>query len=73
MMKEMIVCVVSVVVALLPCESAMAYGHANRWGGSTSHSYGSTSHTSAWGTSTSHTYGERASHTNYYGGSTSHT
>ena len=44
----------------------------NAYGGSTSHSYGSTSHESAYGTSSSHTYGEGSEHTNEYGGSTEH-
>jgi hypothetical protein len=59
-------------ITLVLCGTAWGYSHSNRYGGSTSHSYGSTSHTSAYGTSTSHTYGEGSSHTNYYGGSTSH-
>ena len=37
---------------------ALAYSHANRYGGSTEHSYGQTSHTNAYGGSTSHAYGE---------------
>ena len=71
-MKKIIVSLVSVAFALLPFNAASAYSHANRYGGSTSHSYGSTSHSSAYGTSSSHTYGEGSSHTNEYGGSTSH-
>src|SRR5271166_2503402 len=71
-MKKIIVCLVSFAFALLPFNTAFAYSHANRYGGSTSHSYGSTSHSSAYGTSSSHTYGEGSSHTNEYGGSTSH-
>ena len=72
MKHTIIVTCMAVAIALLPLESAVAYSHANRYGGSTSHSYGSTSHSSAYGTSTSHTYGEGSSHTNEYGGSTSH-
>ena len=71
-MKKIMVSLVSVAFALLPFNTASAYSHANRYGGSTSHSYGSTSHSSAYGTSSSHTYGEGSSHTNEYGGSTSH-
>src|SRR5271165_5682369 len=71
-MKKTIVRLLSFAVALLPFGTASAYSHANRYGGSTSHSYGSTSHSSAYGTSSSHTYGEGSSHTNEYGGSTSH-
>src|SRR5271165_1313649 len=71
-MKKIMVSLVSVAFALLPFNTASAYSHANRYGGSTSHSYGSTSHSNAYGGSSSHTYGEGSSHTNEYGGSTSH-
>src|SRR5271165_6841427 len=71
-MKKITVSLVSVAFALLPFNTAFAYSHANRYGGSTSHSYGSTSHSNAYGGSSSHTYGEGSSHTNEYGGSTSH-
>src|SRR5271157_2722118 len=71
-MKKIMVSLVSVAFAMLPFNTASAYSHANAYGGSTSHSYGSTSHSSAYGTSSSHTYGEGSSHTNEYGGSTSH-
>src|SRR5271165_7622955 len=65
-MKKIIVSLLSLAVVLLPLNRASAYAHANRYGGSTSHSYGSTSHSSAYGTSSSHTYGEGSSHTNEY-------
>ncbi len=71
-MKRIMVSLVSVAFALLPFSTASAYSHANRYGGSTSHTEGSTSHSSAYGTSSSHTAGEGSSHTNEYGGSTSH-
>src|SRR5271166_1952586 len=71
-MYKIIVSCLSLAITLLPFETAAAYSHANRYGGSTSHSYGSTSHSSAYGTSFSHTYGEGSSHNNEYGGSTSH-
>ena len=61
-MKKFIVSLVSLAITLLPWEIASAYGHANRYGGSTSHSYGSTSHTNAYGGSSSHTYGEGTTH-----------
>jgi hypothetical protein len=51
---------------------ALAFAHANRFGGSTSHTFGATSHTSAFGTSTSHVAGLGTSHSNVYGGSTTH-
>src|SRR5271165_3211476 len=71
-MKKIMVSLVSFAFALLPFNTAFAYSHANRYGGSTSHTEGSTSHNSAYVTSSSHTYGEGSSHTNEYGGSTSH-
>ncbi len=69
-MKTIFICFVALVLAALPSGPAAGWCHGDRFGGSTSHSYGSTSHTSAWGTSTSHTAGEGTSHTNEYGGST---
>src|SRR5271165_1476673 len=71
-MKKTIVSLLSFAITLLPFATASAYSHANAYGGSTSHSYGSTSHSNAYGGSSSHTYGEGSSHTNEYGGSTSH-
>ena len=71
-MKKILLCGLSLTITLLPFSTGFGYSHANRYGGSTSHSYGSTSHDSAYGTSSSHTYGEGSSHTNEYGGSTSH-
>ena len=59
-------------VAMTLAGQAAAWAHANSMGGSTSHSYGSTSHTNAYGGSTSHAYGEGTEHTNAYGGSTAH-
>jgi len=53
------------------CSSqALAWASANRFGGSTEHSYGSTEHTNRYGGSSEHTYGEGSEHTNAYGGST---
>ncbi len=72
-MKKM----VAVTATLMACAAslwtgeAFAWKSANSWGGSTSHSYGSTSHTNAYGGSTSGGYGQGATHTNPYGGSTS--
>ena len=40
-MKKIMVCLVSFAFALLPFTTAAAYSHANAYGGSTSHSYGS--------------------------------
>src|SRR5271169_1408120 len=71
-MKKIIVGFASLMITLLPFEVAFAYGHANRYGGSTSHAYGEgTSHSNVYGGSTSHGYYGGTSHTNAYGGTTS--
>src|SRR6058998_316520 len=84
-MKKIIVGFVGLMVILLPCEIALAFGRggsfsgsrgnfssSNRYGGSTSHSYGSSSHSNAYGGSTSHTAGQGTTHDSAYGTSTSH-
>src|SRR2546422_10417834 len=71
-MKKIIVGLVSLMITLLPCEVVFAFGHANSFGGSSSHSYGSSSHSNRYGGSTSHTAGQGTSHSNAYGGSSSH-
>jgi hypothetical protein len=60
----------SVVVFL--SQPAWAWGHANRYGGFTTHGYGYTHHTNAWGGSTTHAWGVGTTHTNMYGGTTAH-
>src|SRR4051794_37496434 len=49
---------------------ALGWESANRWGGSTSHTYGDTSRENRWGGSSSYQAGQGAEHTNVYGGST---
>ncbi len=71
-MKKIFVVFLSLSIVALFSVLAWAFSHGNRYGGSSSHSYGSSSHTNAWGGSSSHTAGEGSSHTNAYGGSTSH-
>src|SRR5450755_4028720 len=71
MMKKILVSLSALTAMLLPCEATFAYGHANSYGGSTSHSEGSTSHSNPYGGSTSASAGQGASHSNAYGGSTS--
>ena len=71
-MKAIVVVAAALLVGVLRPDPAHAWASANRWGGSTSHSWGSTSHTNAWGGSSSHTYGEGSEHTNMYGGSSAH-
>jgi hypothetical protein len=71
-MQKMMFSFVGFLILVLSCGQVSAYAHANRYGGSTSHSYGHTSHSNPYGGSTSHTYGEGTEHTNAYGGSTAH-
>jgi len=71
-MKRIIAGFTGLLMLSLPCRPAAGWSHAGGWGGSTSHSWGSTSHTNAWGGSSEHTYGEGTEHTNAYGGSTAH-
>lgn len=69
-MKALVVMATALLVVTLRPDPANAWASANRWGGSTTHTWGSTSHTNAWGGSSSHTYGEGTEHTNRYGGRT---
>jgi hypothetical protein len=69
MNASLVVAACAVITMLLP-PAVAAWSTANRYGGSTEHSYGQTSHTNAYGGSTSHAYGEGTEHTNMYGGST---
>ncbi len=71
-MRAIVVMATALLVVALRPESAHAWASANRWGGSTSHTWGATSHTNAWGGSSSHAYGEGTEHTNAYGGSSAH-
>src|SRR5208283_5022227 len=71
-MKKIFVVFLSLSIVALFSVLAYAWSHGNRYGGSSSHSYGSSSHTNAWGGSSSHSYGEGTSHTNMYGGSATH-
>jgi hypothetical protein len=61
------------ITAFLPGPAA-AWSHANRWGGDTSHDYGSgsTTRTDAWGGSETHTYGEGTTATGRYGDTATH-
>jgi hypothetical protein len=49
---------------------ASAYGHANRFGGSSVRGFGGAEHTNAFGGSTEHAWGGGTEHTNAYGGHT---
>ncbi|HME81233.1 MAG TPA: hypothetical protein VKF82_04050 [Candidatus Eremiobacteraceae bacterium] len=71
MLKKIAIGALGLALGALQCSPAFAYAHANAYGGSTSHSYDSTSHTNAYGGHTSGSYGNGATHTNTYGGTTS--
>src|SRR5580704_11757119 len=72
-MKKIMASALSVFIAVFPCVNAMAYGHANAYGGgSTYHSGNTTTRTNAYGGSATHTAGEGTSATNAYGGSAYH-
>ena len=72
MLKKLIAVAAGVLIAVIGCGSAQAFTHGNRYGGSTSHSFGATSHTNAFGGSSTHEYGVGTEHTNMYGGGTAH-
>ena len=71
-MRAVVVMVAVLLMGALQPEAAHAWATANRWGGSTTHTWGATSHTNAWGGSSSHAYGVGTEHTNMYGGSSAH-
>ncbi|MEI8340035.1 MAG: hypothetical protein WCH43_00675 [Verrucomicrobiota bacterium] len=71
-MKKIIAGLFGLLVVLLPVQRVLAYSHGNRYGGSSEHSYGSSSHSNAYGGSTSHTAGEGTTHSSAYGTDTSH-
>lgn len=57
---------------LVSAGPAQAWASANRFGGSSYHTWGASGHTNTWGGSTQHVAGEGTEHTNAYGGSTEH-
>ena len=65
-------CLLGFLITALSPSAATAWMTSNRFGGSTTHTWGETSHTNMYGGSTQHAYGEGTQHTNMYGGSTSH-
>ncbi len=71
-MKAIVIALGVLLAGVVWSDPGAAWTSANRYGGSTSHSYGETSHTNAYGGSTSHSYGQGTEHTNMYGGSTGH-
>ncbi len=71
-MKTVQFSVVGLVMTLALPLTAHAFSGANRWGGTTSHSFGSTSMSDRWGGSMSHTRGEGTTATSAYGGTASH-
>jgi hypothetical protein len=72
-MKKFLVGTLSVVLTVVPCLRASAYGHANYYGGgSTYHSGDTTTRTNAYGGEATHTAGEGTTASNSYGASASH-
>jgi len=71
-MKTILAGVTVLLAAGFWADNASAFHSANRYGGSTSHSFGETSHSNAWGGSSEHVAGEGTEHTNAYGGNTAH-
>ncbi len=71
-MKTNTVGLVGLIVTLCLPITAHAFSSANRWGGTTSHSMGSTSMSDRWGGSATHTAGEGTTATSAYGGTASH-
>ena len=59
-MNLLVIGLVGLLITTLTCEPAVAWSHADRWGGSTSHEEGSgsTTRTTGWGGSETHTYGQ---------------
>jgi hypothetical protein len=57
-MKKILIGSLSVLLTMLPCLRAFAWGHANAYGGgSTTHTGDSTTRTNAYGGSATHTAG----------------
>jgi hypothetical protein len=68
-MKKIAIGFVGLLITALSAGPAMAWSHANRYGGSSAGHYGEGSeHTNAWGGSSAHAYGGGSEHTNMYGG-----
>ena len=64
-MKKLIAAATAAVAIVAVPQLAGAYGHANRFGGSTEHEAGvGTEHTNAYGGSTEHAWGGGTEHTN---------
>src|ERR1700741_3929832 len=68
-MGKIIIGLSALFFTLFTCNTALAYGHANAWGGgSTTHSGNTTTRTNAYGGSATHTAGQGTSASNAYGG-----
>ena len=65
--------VILLLITTLSVGPAAAWSHANAYGGTTSHSEGSTTATGAYGGSATHTYGQGTTATSAYGGTATHT
>jgi len=73
-MNRIVITLASLLITLSLPGPASAWSHANRWGGDTSHSWGSdsTTRTDAWGGSETHTYGEGTTATGRWGDTATH-
>jgi len=70
--RNIVIGFVGLMLGVLPCGRVAAWSHANAWGGTTSHNYGSTTHSDAWGGSETHTYGQGTTATGRYGDTATH-
>lgn len=71
-MRTLKVGLAGLMLALSLPATVHAFSSANRWGGTTSHSWGSTSMSDRWGGSMTHTRGEGTTATGAYGGTATH-
>ena len=73
-MKNVTVRLLSLLIPALTSGTAGAWSHANAYGRSTSHTYGSgsTTRSNAWGGSETHTYGQGTTATGRYGDTATH-
>src|SRR5215469_9179225 len=72
-MKKIMIGLSALLFALFTCKTASAYGHASSWGGSSSHSYGSSSRENAYGGGSTTHSGDTTTRTNAYGDTATHT
>jgi hypothetical protein len=73
-MNRIVITLAGLIITTCLPGPAAAWSHANRWGGDTSHTWGSgsTTRTDAWGGSETHTYGEGTTATGRWGDTATH-